>query len=90
VILHPLLSSLALLVFVASTSAQAAPGSQEPAQKSQAIPGVQKHSERAGAPAKGSEFTEADYKALRDRDESRQRMWDKKMKALTRSICTGC
>jgi hypothetical protein len=90
VTLHHLLSSLALFVFIASTSAQAAPGAQEPTQKSQAIPDVQKRSETTRASAKQAEMTEADYKALRERDEARQQMWDKKMKALTRSICTGC
>jgi hypothetical protein len=52
---------------------------------------VQKSSEKAEAPAKETELTaEADYKAQRERDEARQRMWDRKMKALTGSICTGC
>jgi hypothetical protein len=34
--------------------------------------------------------SEAEYKAARDRDEARQKEWDRKMKALTSSICTGC
>jgi hypothetical protein len=94
VIHHHLLSSLAVLVFLVSASAQAAPGAQEPARKAQAVqaaPAVQKSSEKAEAPAKETELTaEADYKAQRERDEARQRMWDRKMKALTGSICTGC
>jgi hypothetical protein len=91
VIHHRLLSSLAVLVFLVSASAQAAPSAQEPAQKAQATPAVQQRSEKAGAPAKETELTaEADYKAQRERDEARQRMWDRKMKALTGSICTGC
>jgi hypothetical protein len=44
----------------------------------------------ASARASAAEWTEADYKALRDRDEARHRAWDRKMKALTGSICTGC
>jgi hypothetical protein len=44
----------------------------------------------ANAPASAAEWTEADYKAVRDRDDARHRAWDRKMKALTGSICTGC
>ncbi len=87
---HRLLSALAVLVFLVSASAQAAPGAQEPARKAHAAPAVQKSSEKAEASAKAAELTEADYKAQRERDEARQRMWDRKMKALTGSICTGC
>jgi hypothetical protein len=90
VILHRILSPLALLMFVASTSAQAAPSAQEPTQKSQVVPSAQKRSEKTETPAKRAELTETDYNALREKDEARQRMWDRKMKALTRSICTGC
>jgi hypothetical protein len=36
------------------------------------------------------DWTAADYKAVRDRDEARQRAWDRKMKDATRSICIGC
>jgi hypothetical protein len=41
-------------------------------------------------PGKEKAWTEKDYKAVRDRDEARQELWDRKMKELTRSICTGC
>ena len=50
----------------------------------------------ANVPEKRSEtkverdWTASDYKAVRDRDEARQRAWDKKMKDATRSICIGC
>jgi hypothetical protein len=40
--------------------------------------------------AKKGEWTAADYKAVRDRDEARQRAWDQKMKAVAGSICSGC
>jgi hypothetical protein len=39
---------------------------------------------------KKGEWTAADYKAVRDRDEARQRAWDQKMKAVAGSICSGC
>jgi hypothetical protein len=42
------------------------------------------------APAPKGEWTASDYKAVRDRDEARQREWDRKMKAVAGSICTGC
>jgi hypothetical protein len=42
------------------------------------------------APAPKGEWTASDYKAVRDRDEARQRDWDRKMKAVAGSICTGC
>jgi hypothetical protein len=46
---------------------------------------------RAKAATAGpTEWSESERKALRDRDEARQRLWDQKMKSLTGSICTGC
>jgi hypothetical protein len=49
----------------------------------------------AAPPAKAAtagprDHSESERKALRDRDEARQRLWDEKMKSLTGSICTGC
>jgi hypothetical protein len=44
----------------------------------------------ASEPVKKGEWTAADYKAVRDRDEARQRAWDVKMKAVAGSICSGC
>jgi hypothetical protein len=37
-----------------------------------------------------TEWSESDAKAARERDEARQRTWDKKMRDLSKSICTGC
>jgi hypothetical protein len=76
------LSCLAVLAFLAAVPAQAAPGAQKPV----AARGPEKQIQ----PGKDAEWTEADYKAVRERDEARQRLWDRKMKALTESICTGC
>jgi hypothetical protein len=44
----------------------------------------------ASETAKKGDWTAADYKAVRDRDEARQRAWDQKMKAVAGSICSGC
>jgi hypothetical protein len=72
-----LVAGLALVASLAVGAAQAAPAEQTPRQT-------------AVAPEKTGDWTEADYKAVRDRDEARQRAWDRKMKALTESICKGC
>lgn len=71
------LSCVPVLVCLAAAPAQAAPAAQKPAEK-------------AGAPAKEPEPSEAEYRARRERDEARQRLWDRKMKDLTGSVCTGC
>lgn len=73
---------LPVLAALALAPAQAAPTAQKPAKKEAA--------EKAAAPAKDADWTEADYKAARERDEARERLWDRRMKALTGSICTGC
>jgi hypothetical protein len=73
-----LLFCLPVLMVLAVSPAEAAPAAQK------------KPPEKAAAPAKEADRTEPDYKAQRERDEARQRLWDRKMKALTGSICTGC
>jgi hypothetical protein len=55
-----------------------------------AAPAAQKPAEKAVSPEKNAEWTEAESKAARDRQEAREREWDRRMKALTGSICTGC
>jgi hypothetical protein len=75
------LSSLALMVVVVAAPAHSAPA------KKPAEPTVSEKGVKADANA-GS--AEVDSKAARERDEARQQAWDKKMKALTGSICTGC
>jgi hypothetical protein len=75
-----LVLSLALAASAITVSAQAAPP-QTPA------PGPP---QAASAPAPKGEWSAADYKDVRDRDEARQRAWDAKMKAVAGSICTGC
>lgn len=67
--------SLSLVAAFASATATAAPTEKKPSEIEA---------------SKTSEWTERDYKAARDRDDARQKLWDKKMKALTGSICTGC
>jgi Flp pilus assembly protein TadB len=37
-----------------------------------------------------AEETDALVKAVRERDEARQRAWDQKTKNITRGICSGC
>ena len=56
----------------------------------QAGPVPTKAPEAKSEPKVQREWTAADYKAVRDRDEARQRAWDQKMKDATRSICIGC
>jgi hypothetical protein len=72
------LSFLVVLVAFSAAPAQSAPAGQPPA-------GQQKQSDPGNV-----ERTDGDYKAARDRDDARHRLWDKKMKALTGSVCTGC
>ncbi len=74
------LAWLGVLTALALTPALAAPGGQQPTDRKL----------DSAKSQKAAEWTESDYKAVRDRDEARQRLWDKKMKALTGSICTGC
>ena len=38
----------------------------------------------------GFERMEGVSKAVREQEDARQRLWDRKVKALTGSICTGC
>lgn len=68
---------MALLVWIGSAPAQAGPVPTK-APDSRSEPKVER------------DWTAADYKAVRDRDEARQRAWDQKMKDATRSICIGC
>jgi hypothetical protein len=77
-VISRLVCCLALFVALGMVPAQAAPAQREPA----AAPTV--------APEKKAEWSEADYKTARERDDERQKTWDRKMKALTGSICTGC
>jgi hypothetical protein len=72
--------SIALLVSAATVSAQAASPPTE-------TPGAP---QATGTPAPKGEWNAADYKNVRDRDEARQRDWDRRMKAVAGSICTGC
>jgi hypothetical protein len=76
----PLILGLALAASAAIVSAQAAPAPKAAAEAAGAT----------AAPAPKGEWTASDYKAVRDRDEARQRDWDRKMKAVAGSICTGC
>jgi hypothetical protein len=81
----PLIFGLALLgpVLAASAATVSAQGAPTP----KAAPGA---ASSTTAPAPKGEWTASDYKAVRDRDEARQREWDRKMKAVAGSICTGC
>jgi hypothetical protein len=38
----------------------------------------------------GFDRMEGVSKAVREQEEARQRLWDRKVKALTGSVCTGC
>jgi hypothetical protein len=75
------LVALSLLLAVGIAPALAAPEPQSAVPRAFGKPVTQSHT---------PEWTEADSKALRERQEARQRMWDRKMKELTGSICTGC
>jgi hypothetical protein len=77
-VISRLLACLALFAAFGMVPVQAAPVQREPV----TAPTI--------APEKKVEWTEADYKSARDRDDERQKTWDRKMKALTGSICTGC
>ena len=68
---------VALMTWTAAASAQAGP-----------VP--TKAPDARSEPKVERDWTAADYKAVRDRDEARQRAWDQKMKDATRSICIGC
>jgi hypothetical protein len=72
-----LLLRSALMASIVAASAQAGP-----------VP--TKAPEARSEPKVERDWTAADYKAVRDRDEARQRAWDQKMKDATRSICIGC
>ena len=71
-------SGLALLAALTLTPAQSAPADR----------GEPKAGELAEAGR--SLWTERDSEAVRKRDLARQELWDRKMKALTGSVCTGC
>lgn len=73
-------SGLALLAALTLTPAQSAP-----AARSTADPDVVSPAETGK-----SLSTERDAEAVRKRDQERQALWDRKMKALTESVCTGC
>ena len=60
------------------------------AASAQASPVPTKAPDARSEPKVERDWTAADYKAVRDRDEARQRAWDQKMKDATRSICIGC
>lgn len=62
-----------------------APAQAAPAAGSQGRPGA----EAPERPDSG-DAAEAAVKAVRERDAARQLQWDKKMRALSGSICTGC
>jgi hypothetical protein len=62
-----------------ASGVQAAPPAEKPGPTTAAV-----------APERKGEWSEADFKASRERDEQRQKTWDRKMKALTGSVCTGC
>ena len=72
------LVGLALLAFVTS-GVQAAPIAEKPGAATATV-----------VPDKKGDWSQADFKASRERDEQRQKTWDRKMKALTGSVCTGC
>ena len=75
-----LLSCLAVTAGLSLAPAQSAP-----ATRSQALPGTETRE-----PPVGGDAAEAAVKTVRERDAARQRQWDKKMRALSGSICTGC
>ena len=41
-------------------------------------------------PGKNADQGSSTNKAARERDDARQELWDRKMKALTKGICKGC
>ena len=41
-------------------------------------------------PGKNADQGSGSNKAARERDDARQELWDRKMKALTKGICKGC
>ena len=78
-----------LVLCVAAFTMLALPAA-DAAQDGRRAQGKKSPAAEVSARASAGEWTDADYKALRDRDEARHREWDRKMKALTGSICTGC
>jgi flagellar motor protein MotB len=71
---------LAILAACALTPAQSAPSGQPPETAAE----KQKEANKDLIPTDGG------HAAARERDEARQELWDQKMKALTKGICTGC
>ena len=57
-------------------------------------PAAQERASRSPASADKKVFSAEESKALGDaaqrRDEARQQVWDRKMKAIGKSICVGC
>jgi hypothetical protein len=41
-------------------------------------------------PSKNADQGNGSNKAARERDDARQELWDRRMKALTKGICKGC
>ncbi len=76
-----LLSCLTILAAFALTPAQSAPNGQTEGAKA---PETRIESN------KKAEWIANDYKTARERDEARQLLWDKRMKAVTKDVCTGC
>jgi hypothetical protein len=70
-------AALVLLVTPQVTFAKEAP-------KPEQVPGP------SPSRADTTEDTAALGKAARERDEARQRAWDKKTRSITRGICSGC
>ena len=70
--------ALVLLAMPQVTSAK------EPTKSQQPVPGA------SSSKIDTTEDTAALGQAARDRDEARQRAWDKKTRSITRGICSGC
>ncbi len=47
-------------------------------------------SAKKAEPSKNADQGSGSNKAARERDDARQELWDRKMKALTKGICKGC
>lgn len=45
---------------------------------------------KQGEPSKNDAQGSGSNKAARERDDARQELWDRRMKALTKGICKGC
>ena len=74
------LSSLAIAAGFCGTPALAAPGAKPALEQTQG--------KQTTAPP--SERSNGDLNVARQRDDARHREWDRKMKALAGSVCTGC